>query len=183
MLELYIPPREYYDEAREIFVKTNAVSLQLEHSLISISKWESKWQKPFLATKDKTLEESLDYFSCMTLTKNVDPLIYYSFTEDIMKKIQDYMNAPMTATWFSDDKKHRGGRGSREIVTAEIIYYWMITLNIPFDCQKWHINRLLTLIRVCSIKNAPPKKMSQKAVAQQYKALNASRRQALNSRG
>ena len=118
----------------------------------------------------------------MTLNKNVDPYIYYLINQETMAKIRKYMDSSMTATWFEEDKKKKRGR-SREIVTAEIIYYWMVTLNIPFECQKWHLNRLITLVRVCSIKNAPPKKMSRNSVMQQNRQLNAARRQALRSKG
>ena len=182
MLQVDVPEMEYFDEKTERFVHTDAVSFQIEHSLISLSKWESKWNKPFLDNKAKTPEELLDYIRCMTLTKNVDPLAYLNIPEDILKEINAYIESPMTATWFSDDKT-KNKRRSREIITAEIIYYWMIALNIPFECQKWHLNRLLTLIRVCSIKNAPPKKMGRKDILRNNARLNAARRQHLNTKG
>ena len=187
MLRITIPavkPVELYDENTEMFVMTKGLkeqTLQLEHSLLSLSKWESKWCKPFLTNQEKTREETIDYIKCMTLTQNVDPEAYNYLTEENMKQIKEYIEAPMTATSFSDDKKAKGGR---EIVTAELIYYWMIALQIPFDpCQKWHINRLLTLVKVCNIKNAPPKKMSKREIMSQNAAINAARRQKLNSRG
>ena len=182
MLIIEIPEGEFYDENTERFIRTKPVELQLEHSLISLSKWESKWEKPFLDKKEKTKEELIDYVRCMTLNKNVDPYIYYLINQETMAKIRKYMDSSMTATWFAEDKKKKRGR-SREIVTAEIIYYWMVALNIPFECQKWHLNRLITLVRVCSIKNAPPKKMSRNSVMQQNRQLNAARRQALRSKG
>lgn len=180
MLRITIPEREFWDEAKEEFIKTKTTTLQLEHSLVSLSKWESKWHKPFLGKGDKTVEETVDYIRCMTITQNVDPLVYSSITSDIIKQVSDYITDPMTATWFPKDDK---SAPSREIITAEIVYYWMVTLNIPFECQKWHLNRLLTLIRVCNAKSAPPKKLSKKQLAERNAAINAARRKALNSKG
>ena len=128
----------------------------------------------------KTYEEIMDYIRCMTLTPNVKPEVYKCLTEDNMKDIENYINAPMTATYISEDKH---GRGNREIVTSELIYYWMISLQIPIEFQKWHLNRLITLIRVCNIKNAPPKKMGKRAIMNRNTALNAARRKRLNTRG
>ncbi len=182
MLIIEIPGGEFYDEKTERFIQTKPVELQLEHSLISLSKWESKWEKPFLDNKEKTPEELIDYIRFMTLNKNVDPYIYYLLNQETLMEIKKYMDSPMTATWFAEDKKKKRGR-SREIITAEIIYYWMIALNIPFECQKWHLNRLITLVRVCGIKNAPPQKMSKKNIIKQNQQLNAARRKALNSKG
>ena len=156
MLQITIPPAEFYDENSETFLNTKEQTLQLEHSLVSLSKWESKWNKSFLATTQKTYEESIDYIRCMTITQNVDPNVYFGIDSDIIQKVTEYIDLPMTATTFRDDL-HRGS--SREIITSEIIYQWMISLNIPFECQKWHLNRLLTLIRVCSLKQQQPKKM------------------------
>lgn len=173
-LEVQIVP-ERWDEKTEKFIEPKIIKLQLEHSLISISKWESKWCKPFLSKDDKTVEETLDYIKFMTLTKNVNPDVYNHLTYANLAEINKYIEAPMTATFFSEDKT---GKRSNEIVTSELIYYWMIALNIPFECQKWHLNRLLTLVRVCNVKNAPPKKMSKRETAQQYAALNAARRKA-----
>lgn len=126
------------------------------------------------------MEETLDYIKCMTLTQNVDPEVYNALNQEHVNQINQYIEAPMTATTFSDEKNTSR---NREIVTAELIYYWMIALQIPFECQKWHLNKLLTLIRVCNIKNAPPKKMSKSATTNKYAALNAARRQQMNSRG
>lgn len=180
MLEITIPATEQWDEVTEQFVSTKEQRLQLEHSLVSLSKWESKWCKSFLYTKEKTFEEALDYIRCMTITPHVAPEVYKCLTKENIKAIDDYIGAPMTATYFNDNKK---GRGSREQVTSELIYYWMIALNIPFECQKWHLNRLLTLIRVCNIKNQPPKKMSRSAIMNRNAALNAARRKQLGTTG
>lgn len=181
MLLITIPlSSEEWDEEREVFVPSPGVTLQLEHSLVSVAKWESKWCKAFLANTRKTHEETMDYIRCMTVTPNVDPLIFNLLTADNVKAVNDYIGAPMTATTFNDDKR---GKGSREVVTAELIYYWMIALQIPFECQHWHLNRLLTLIKVCNIKNAPPKKMSKRDIMSRNARLNAARRQQLNTRG
>ena len=181
MLQITIPANELWDESKEEFIQVKETTLELEHSLVSLSKWESKWCKPFLTKNNKSDEEMLDYIRCMTITPKVKPEIYYALTRDNITQINDYINAPMTATWFSDDKQKRG---SREIITSEIIYYWMIALNIPFECKKWHLNRLLTLIKVCNIKNDPnPKKMSKKSIMSRNAALNAARRKQFETKG
>lgn len=181
MLRIEIPiSPEGWDEKKQMFVEPKNQTLQLEHSLVSLSKWESKYCKPFLSTKDKTYEESLDYIKFMTLNPSVNPEVYEHITMANVKAINEYIDAPMTATTFNNDQN---AKRSREIVTAELIYYWMIALNIPFECQKWHLNRLLTLIRVCNIKNTPPKKMNKREIASRNARLNAARRQQLNSKG
>jgi hypothetical protein len=179
MLKVTIPAIELYDETKEEFVCFKEQPLQLEHSLVSLSKWESKWRKPFLSKEEKTVEETIDYIKCMTITQNVDDNIYNYITNDMILQVRNYIEADMTATTFVNDKKVT----NREIITAEIIYYWMIALNIPFECQKWHLNRLLTLINVCNIKNTPPKKMSKKELMNRNTSLNAARKQALQTRG
>lgn len=180
MLRITLPEVEEWDERKEEFVNAKAITLQLEHSLVSLSKWESKWHKPFLHTTNMNVEESIDYVRCMTLTQNVPPEAYYRLTEEHMDMIKSYINEPMTATTFSSET---GGKRNREIVTAEIIYYWMSALQVPFECRKWHLNKLLAFIRVCSIKNAPAKKMSNKDIWAQNAALNAARRRKFNSKG
>lgn len=181
MLTITIPATEVFDEIRGEFLYTKEQTLQLEHSLISISKWESRWCKPFIATQNKTSEEVIDYVKCMTLNSNISDDVYRYMSKANLDRINKYIEAPMTATTFSEDKN---GKRNREIVTAELIYYWMISLNIPLDpCQKWHLNRLLTLIRVCNIKNQPPKKKSRRETASSYAALNAARRKQHNSKG
>ena len=180
MLRITIPSVEMYDDSKNEYIYTKEQTLQLEHSLVSLSKWESKWCKPFLTKEAKTIEETIDYVKCMTLTQNVDPSVYNYLTNENLAEISAYIEAPMTATTFSDNKQD--GR-SREQVTAELVYYWMVALNIPFECQKWHLNRLLTLIRVCNIKNQPPKKMSRRELASRNAALNEARKKQLNTRG
>lgn len=179
-IEIPISP-EGWDEAKQEFVEPKTQTLQLEHSLISLSKWESKWHKPFYSTKKMTNEEVLDYVKCMTLNKNIDSDVYNHLTRENVKMVMDYIGDPMTATTFGKESK---GSNSREIITSELIYYWMIASNIPFDpCQKWHLNRLITLIRVCGIKNTPPKKRSKRDIMSRNAALNAARRQQMNSKG
>ena len=178
-LKVQLTPEEW-DEEKEEFVEPKVQILQLEHSLISISKWESKWHKSFIHTKNLTDEETMDYVKCMTLTQNVNPEVYGYLTDSNIRQIREYIDNPMSATTFSEDKT---SKNNREIVTAELIYYWMIALNIPFECQKWHLNRLLTLIRVCNIKNQPPKKMSKRDVMSRNAQLNAARKKQLNTKG
>lgn len=180
MLRITIPAVEQWDEAKQEFISTKEQTLSLEHSLVSISKWESKWCKAFLTKQEKTFEETLDYIKFMTLTQNVDPEVYKYLTNGNIDEVNRYIEAPMTATYFSEDKN---GKTSREQITAELIYYWMISLNIPFECQKWHLNRLLTLVKVCNIKNTPPKKRSRKDIMSRNAALNATRKKQLNTRG
>lgn len=180
MLQIYVPGADGWDEQKEEFVSTPGTTLTLEHSLISISKWESKWHVPFLGKEERTPEQVIDYIKCMTITTNVKPEVYEFLTKENIETVMQYINDPMTATTITE----RGGkRVSREIVTSELIYYWMVALQIPFECQKWHINRLMMLIQICNIKNQPDKKMSKKTTAQQNAALNAARRQRAHSRG
>lgn len=180
MLKITVPGGEFFDERKQEFVVLKERTLQLEHSLVSLSKWESKWNKAFLSRNEKTTEETLDYVRCMTLTQNVDPEVFKHLSSKNIEEINSYISAPMTATWFP---KEEGGGGSRETVTSELIYYWMITLNIPFECQKWHLNRLLSLIRVCNNKNTPPKKRSRSEIMRRNAELNAARRRKYNTRG
>lgn len=180
MLQITIPAAEQWNEETQEFSTSKEQTLQLEYSLISLSKWESKWCKPFLSSNDKTDEETIDYIRCMTLTQNVKPEAYYNLTAENIAQIDAYINAPMTATTFNN---HEQKTINREIITAELIYYWMIYNDIPFECQKWHLNRLLTLIRVCNVKNTPAKKMSKTDIMSRNASLNAARRAKLKSKG
>ena len=181
MLEITVAlSPEGWDERTEQFVEAKTQKLQLEHSLVSISKWESKWCKAFLSKAKKTDEEVLDYVRCMTITQNVNPEVYNHLSIKNIEEINKYIEAPMTATVFSEEK---GGKANREVVTSELIYFWMIAQNIPSKYEKWHLNRLLTLIRICNIKNAPPKKMRRRDTLSRNAALNAARRKQLNTRG
>lgn len=181
MLQITVPiSPEGWDAEKEEFVAPQTKVLQLEHSLVSLSKWESKWHKPFLAKNNKTLEETIDYIKCMTITQNVNPNVYEHLTKQNMDMIGKYIDDSMTATFFTEEKMRRT---NSEIITSELIYYWMIALNIPFECQKWHLNRLLTLIKVCNIKNQPPRKMSTRDRLSRNAALNEARRKKFNSKG
>ena len=180
MLKIVIPEREYFDENKNEFVYTKPQEVTLEHSLISISKWESKWHKPFLDEKrQKTDEEFIDYVRCMSLS-NIPDDVFENISEMNKADILIYINDSMTATWFTEDKTPPP---SNKIITSEVIYSWMIHNEIPFECQKWHLNRLLTLIRVCSLENMPAKKMSPMSILSQNASLNKMRRAALHTRG
>lgn len=179
MLKIFVPSGELYDERTERFITVNGRELQLEHSLVSISKWESKWKKPFLSGSEKTREETIDYIRCMTISQNVDPNVFLGLTDANIDAVNRYVDDPMTATTFKNNQK----KPNRQIITSEIIYYWMISLGIPMECQKWHLNRLLTLIRVVDEKNQPGKKKSRRDVIAENRALNQMRRARTGSRG
>ena len=179
MLTITIPATEEFDEIKGEFVYVKDQTLQLEHSLISISKWESKWQKPFLGKQDKTTDEIIDYIKCMTLN-NVHDNVYGCLSRSNISAINEYISSPMTATTFVEDKN---SKNNREVITAELIYYWMVAHNIPSEYEKWHLNRLLTLIQVCNSYNQPPKKMSKNDIIRNNDALNAARRAAMRTRG
>lgn len=180
MLKIKIQKRECWDSINEKFVYIPETTLELEHSLFSISKWEAKWEKSFFLKEPKTSEETIDYIKMMSLN-DVDPIVFNNITKDVFKKIEDYINMPMTATKINS--RTINNKESKSYMTSEIIYYYMVTLNIPLECEHWHINRLITLIRVCSIKSQPQKKMStQEAIAYQAK-LNAERRAKMKSKG
>ena len=180
MLQLIIPATELWDESNEMFLYTEEQTLELEHSLVSLSKWEAKWHKPFLTKEDKTIDETIDYIKCMTLTENVDETVYRLLNNEHLKKINEYIEDPMSATTI---KELQRGKRNGEQVTSELIYYWMTALNIPVEYERWHLNRLFTMIRVCNIKNQPPKKMGKRAVMNQNRALNEARRQQYNTKG
>lgn len=183
MLTIKVPigPEEWDDEKEE-FLEPPYLVLELEHSLVSISKWESKWNKAFLSGKEKSVEETVDYIKCMTLNEDVDPDVYNHLTQDNVTEINKYIEAPMTATVLPKDRGNNGGK-SKEVTTSELIYYWMIAQNVPFECQYWHLNRLLTLIRVCSVKNNPPSKRSKGELMRDYAAINKANRAKFNSKG
>lgn len=183
MLTIRIQKGELYDEIRNEFIEQKDQVLCLEHSLVSVSKWEAKWHKPFLDDRyPKTREETIDYIRCMTITQNVDPSVYYLMSEENLTKIKEYIEDSSTATWFSDKKRKPT---SRRVVTSELIYYWMVALQIPFECQKWHLNRLLTLIKVCNEENKPQDKKNRntRELMSERAALNAARKKRLNTRG
>lgn len=180
MLFIDIPGNEYWDSDKQEFIYIDKKTIQLEHSLVSISKWESKYNKVFLSKDDKSVDEILYYIKCMTITQNVNPIIYLALTEDNFSEVNAYIDAPMSATYFSKDNNKSL---SREPITSELIYYWMISFNIPFECQKWHLNRLLTLIKICAIKNQQPNKMGKKELLSRNAKLNEMRKKQLNTKG
>lgn len=191
MLQIHIPAiADFWDEEKEEFISIKGCDLALEHSLISISKWESKWKVPFLIKKKKTNEQLLDYIRCMTITQNVDPRVYDYIPPDEIQKINDYIDDDHTATFFRDDGKK--GKRDDSILTSEVIYYYMIALQIPMECQKWHLGRLMTLIKVCNEKNkeADPKYKKKKLtvkeqvdLAKQYEEINERRKKELGTKG
>lgn len=155
MLTIVIEKKEHFDESRGVFLQIEGATLKLEHSLVSLSKWEARWKKPFLSKTEKNPDELIDYIRCMTITQNVNPNVYFGISEDDYQRVVNYIQDEQSATIVSDQEPRKV---NREIITSEIIYYWMIALQIPVEFQKWHLNRLLTLINVCNIKNTPKKK-------------------------
>lgn len=185
MLKITVPSKEWFDEEKWEFIQSPETTLVLEHSLISLSKWESIWEKPFLNNKmSLSKQELVDYIRCMTIQpKNVDPLVYRAVYEDdsLLEIVSKYINKKMTATWFSDSDEKKSGL--EKPVTSEVIYYWMCRLNIPVEFERWHLNRLMTLIQVFNAKDAPPKKRSREEFLSERRALNEKRKKALHSRG
>lgn len=175
-MKITLPSRQLFDERTQKFVYEDEVEIEIEHSLWTISKWEEDYCKPFLT--DKTTEEDLlSYIPYMDVKGNMgsNSVIFERIKNDpeSLRLITEYINAPHTATTFSKKTKDNG-RGKKEILTAEVIYYYMIAMEIPFECEHWHLNKLMTLIHVCGIKN-DPKKMSKKDTAAHYAALNKAR--------
>lgn len=180
MLKIKIPAQESFNSKTREFINFEGCELELEHSLASLAKWESKWCKPFHSKFEKTSEETLDYIRCMTLTPNVDPIVYSFLTKENVDDILNYIQAPMTSMYTPPEDKNKVGG---EQIRAELIYYWMITLGIWEECQYWHLNRLLAVIRMCAGKNAPAGKRSKQEMANNFAAINAARRKRLNSKG
>ena len=178
MLEIRVEETEQYNEITNEFITIKPQLLKLEHSLVSISKWESKWHKAFLSNNEKTPDEIMDYIRCMTINQ-VDPIVYYCLSQKNIDDIKAYIDDPMTATTIKDIP----GKRNYEVVTSELIYYWMVALQIPFECEKWHINRLLTLIRVCNIKNQPAKNIPKREILNQNRLLNEARRKKYHTKG
>lgn len=180
MLRIVLEGDEIYDEEKNEFSWVGGITLDFEHSLLSLSKWESKYQKPFLAANDKTAEETFGYLDAMLLTPGVDPGVLRKCSSKTLDQIQEYIQSSQSATTFGEMPTRRG---PSEVITSELIYYWMVAFKIPFECETWHINRLFSLIRICNIKNAPPKKMSKMERVQQMRELNAKRKAEMGTSG
>jgi len=180
VLKITVRLTEGFDEETSQFVDGETIDLELEHSLLSLSKWESSTQKAFLGRQDKTHEETILYIQMMTLTPNIAPEVFQKLSRENFEAINVYVSASMTATKVPE----RPNAASRQVITSELIYYWMTALTIPFQpCESWHLNRLLTLIKVANEMNKPPKKMSRREAAARQRELNAQRRQQLGTSG
>ena len=180
MLTITVLGEEYFDNNKQEFVTKGDVVVNLEHSLVSLSQWESIFEKPFLGDDEKTTEEVLGYIKAMVLGPEIPPEVFSKLSEKNFSEIDAYINARQSATWFSEVGSPPR---AREVVTSELIYYWLTVFNIPFECETWHLNRLFNLIRICNIKNAKPKKMSRNEIAARNRELNEQRRRQLNSKG
>jgi hypothetical protein len=180
MLVIHVSGVESFDENTQEFIAQGGTVLELEHSLVSLSKWESIHEKPFLGKEPKTSEEILSYVKCMTLTEKIPREIFQKLSQENIEGIREYIEAKASATWFSEQP---GEPKSRDVITSELIYYWMTVFNIPFECERWHLNRLFTLIRICNVKQAKPEKMSSSELARRNRELNAQRKAQLGTTG
>lgn len=179
MLTITVGGEESFDEGSQKFVVVGGTELQLEHSLVSLSKWEATFEKPFLSKDAKSPEEVLAYVRCMAIDPKTPEEIFLQLDKTSYEEINAYIDAKMSATWFSD----KGAPPTREVVTSELIYYWLTVFNIPWEAQHWHLNRLFTLIRVCNIKSAKPTKMGRGEIARRNRELNAQRKAQLGTTG
>jgi hypothetical protein len=180
MLTITVGATDVFDDETATFGTQDGVELQLEHSLVSLSKWETIHEKPFLGAKNLTGEENLSYIECMILTPNPPEDILHKLSEQNLKEVNAYIDKKSTATWFSEQP---GSPQSKEIITSELIYYWMSAFQIDWQAQHWHLNRLFTLIRVANLKQAKPKKMSPGEVARRNRELNEQRKAQLGTKG
>lgn len=181
--KIVIQPKELWDEIEERFISIDKpITIVLEHSLVSISKWEAKWKKPYLTPNKKTDEELLDYIKCMTITQNVDDRVFHLLSDENIKEISSYIEDDMTATTFPDNKTAQQTY-RREVITSEVVYYMMVANNLPVEFQKWHLNRLLTLLKVCSIKNTPPQKLNKRDLVSKYASMNAANKARFHTKG
>ena len=180
MLTIVVSGVESFDDSTQEFTTQGGTILELEHSLVALSKWESIYEKPFLDRESKSSEEILGYVKCMIMTQKVPEEIFSQLSLENFDEIHDYIEAKQSATWFNDPPN---APKSREVVTSELIYYWMTIFNIPFECDRWHLNRLFNLIRICNVKQNPPEKMSRAQIIQRNRTLNAQRRAELGTAG
>lgn len=183
MLKLTILGEDSWDEEQQMFIYPNAIVLELEHSLVSLSKWESIWEKPFMGSEAKTTEETIGYIQAMCLTPDVPPEVFQTLDNDHYRQVDKYINAKMSATWFADPIGGPKGPAKREIVTSEVLYYWIFSAQIDVSVEHWHLSRLFTLLKVFNEKNAPPKNMKKADAAAQRRMLNEQRKSKLNTTG
>lgn len=184
MLKLTIPSEQDWDSEKEEFVYSDEIVLELEHSLVSLSKWEAFWEKPFMAPEEKTTEEALGYIEMMCLTPDVPPEVFQKLSTEHIAKVNEYINAKQSATWFTEPpgENKRVSRGP--IITSELIYYWIFSAeNIDVSVETWHLNRLFTLLKVFNEKNAQPKKVKKADAAAQRRMLNEQRKAKHNTSG
>lgn len=180
MLKIVIDGTENFNNNTQTFHQLDDIVIELEHSLVSVAKWESIYQKAFLSDNKKTSDEIFEYFKNMIVRCNADLDVLDKCSQENFNKIQEYIDSNQSATTFGSMPERRG---PGEIITSELIYYWMIAFNVPFECQFWHLNRLFSLIRICNIKNSKPKKMSRTEIAQRNSELNAKRKAELGTKG
>jgi hypothetical protein len=180
MLLILVGEEEMFNDETQEFIQVEQFSLELEHSLASLSKWESKFEKPFLGNSPHTKKETFEYLKMMVVTENVPSEIFERLSRDNLESINEYIDSKQSATIFNEMPNRKS---SREIITSELIYYWMVAFTIPFECEHWHLNRLFALIRICGIKNSKDQKMPKDKIARQYRDLNEQRKAKLNTRG
>lgn len=180
MLTITVGATDFFNEETGSFEIHGGTELQLEHSLVSLSKWEAIHETPFLGESKKTPEQLLSYIECMLLTENPPGNLLEKLSKDNVDTVQTYIDRKMTATWFSEVRPQAR---NQEVITAELIYYWLTVFHIPFECETWHLNRLFTLVRICSLKQDKPKKMSRAEVARRNRELNAQRKAQMGTKG
>lgn len=180
MLTITVLGEEHFNEETQEFSTEGDFVLELEHSLVALSKWESIYEKPFLDAGIKTTEEVLGYIKAMVLTLNVPPEVFSKLSKENYEQINTYIDSKRSATWFAETPN---APQSREVITSELVYYWMIALTVPMECENWHLNRLFSLLKICNIKNGKPKKMSKSELAQRNSSLNAQRKAQLGTTG
>lgn len=177
MLKLLIDSFDVWDDNSQEFITYDKKTICLEHSLLSVSKWESIYKKPFLNESEKSPQEVIDYFKCMLIDES-DSVYLNNISDKDVQKIQEYIEDPMTASWVSGDTSR-----DRSVITSELIYYWMVSAQIPFETERWHLNRLLMLIRIFGEKTNPSRKKSRAQIIEEQRRLNNERRAKLGTNG